>query len=350
MKSIYQFLFLFVVLLLIAGTVVLVRFIKKGFTLRKPAFAQYKRLRKKNALITNRVFTKQDIANNILWAITYSFLFIVCAIQVYIIFWMFFSSFKDDIDMFLDMFGLPFINNLKFENYKTVLKLIKITIYSNKVGVVEYNMWDMAYNSVLIAVLLPIKSSVVAVSTAYVLSKYNFGLKKFLLSVNLFVIVMPGISTLASQLKIAHFVGTYDNLLMQTLLGAHPFGFNLLIYLSMFNAIDKAYMEAAQIDGAGHFTVFVKIMLPMIAPTVFVFYILAVLGGWSNYEITLIWLPSYPNLARGIYEFQHNTSLFGATMPQVLAGFIIISIPSIIFYLFNQRLIASKMIVGGLKG
>ena len=100
----------------------------------------------------------------------------------------------------------------------------------------------------------------------------------------------------------------------------------------------------------GHLKIFFSIMTPMIAPTIFVFYILAVLGGWSNYEITLIWLPSYPNLARGIYESQYNAQLYGATMPEVLAGFVIVSIPSMIFYLFNQRLIASKMIVGGLKG
>ena len=298
----------------------------------------------------NLLFKKGAHANNVTWTISYIYLAIICLFQIFIFAWMIYTSFKDDIDLYLDMFALPKLNALHFENYSNVFKLINMEIFTENRGYVTYDIWDMALNSVLMATLMPIHQIFATVCTAYVISKYRFKGKELLLMINLFVMVFPIVGNLASGLKINHAIGRFDNLFMMCIMGGHPFGMQLLIYINMFNGIDKTYMEAAQLDGAGHFRIFCTIMVPMVKSTVIVFYVLAVLGNWSNYQTPLIWLPSYPNLALGIYDFQYNAAKYAATLPQVLAGFVIISLPSIIFYFCNQKLIASKMVVGGLKG
>ena len=91
-------------------------------------------------------------------------------------------------------------------------------------------------------------------------------------------------------------------------------------------------------------------MFPLIVPTAAVLFILSFLSCWTNYIDFLVWFPSYPNLAVGMYMFQYNASLYMVGTPIVLAGFTVLAIPTTILYLLSQKLIMSKFNVGGLKG
>jgi ABC-type glycerol-3-phosphate transport system permease component len=95
-----------------------------------------------------------------------------------------------------------------------------------------------------------------------------------------------------------------------------------------------------------------KIILPMVLPTCATLFVLDFITQWNAYESFLIWYPSTPNIAYGMYTFQNNASQGSgaATVPEILAGFIMCMIPSSILYLSTQKLIQSKFTVGGLKG
>lgn len=287
-------------------------------------------------------------ASCILFGIALVMLVLIVLAQIYPLLWMINTSLRLDTEVFLSMFGPP--NALHFENYSSVWDLIGVDVFMAGYGYVRYNIGRLLGNSVLIAVLMPIKGTVSSVITAYIIAKYKFKGSGILVGINIFVMVLPIVGSLPSQLKIYNVLGMYDNFVMQALLGASPFGFNLLVYIGMFKGVPDAYLEAARIDGAGHFRTFVQIALPPILPTVAVFYLLGVLGSWNDYQTPLMWLPSYANLAYGMFQFQYDTAKYAATLPQIMAGFIIVSVPSVIFYFCNQKLITSKMMVGGLKG
>ena len=65
---------------------------------------------------------------------------------------------------------------------------------------------------------------------------------------------------------------------------------------------------------------------------------------------TVVYLPSYPTLAYGVYYFQENASLFGVSEPVKQAGFIIMAIPTALIWIVSQKFISDKVTVGGLKG
>lgn len=287
-------------------------------------------------------------ASCILFGIALVMLVLIVLAQVYPLLWMINTSFRTDIEVFINMFGPP--NALHFENYSSVWDLIGVDVFIEGYGYVRYNIGRLLGNSVLIAVLMPIKGTVSSVITAYIIAKYKFKGSGILVGINIFVMILPIVGSLPSQLKIYNVLGMYDNFVMQALLGASPFGFGLLVYIGMFKGVPDAYLEAARIDGAGHFRTFLQIALPPVFPTVAVFYLLGVLGSWNDYQTPLMWLPSYANLAYGMFQFQYDTAKYAATLPQVMAGFVIVSVPSVIFYFCNQKLITSKMMVGGLKG
>ena len=295
----------------------------------------------------NRIF-QRSASNNIVFGVVMFVLVVICLVQLYLVLWMIMSSLKDDVDFFLDIFGLPSV--FHFENYSSIFSLLRVEIFVAGRGYVTYNIWDMFLNSVLIALLTPINTIVMNILVAYVLSKIDFKAKGFLLGLNFIVMIIPIIGNLSSQLVINNMIGRYDNLFMMTIMGGQPFGMAVLMYMSAFKAIPNDYMDAASIDGAGYFQTFLKIMLPPVLPMALVFYMLAVMASWADYQTPLVWLPSYPNLAIGMYRFQFDVAKYGATMPQVLAGFVLMSIPSVLFFLANQSLITKNLMIGGLKG
>lgn len=295
----------------------------------------------------NRIF-QRSASNNIVFGVVMFVLVVICLVQLYLVLWMIMSSLKDDVDFFLDIFGLPSV--FHFENYSSIFSLLRVEIFVAGQGYVTYNIWDMFVNSVLIALLTPINTIVMNILVAYVLSKIDFKAKGFLLGLNFIVMIIPIIGNLSSQLVINNMIGRYDNLFMMSIMGGQPFGMAVLMYMAAFKAIPNDYMDAASIDGAGYFQTFLKIMLPPVLPMALVFYMLAVMASWADYQTPLVWLPSYPNLAIGMYRFQFDVAKYGATMPQVLAGFVLMSIPSVLFFLANQSLITKNLMIGGLKG
>lgn len=307
--------------------------------------------RKKKSKLNPGVFASRSVSDKIVYGIAVFFLAVVCLTQFYLVFWMCYTALKDDIDMYISMFALPRPDSLHFENFSNVIKLIRVELFVPSQGYVSFGIPTLFINSILLAFFMPLQGQLVTTICAYIFAKYRFKGRNLMLKINYFVIIFPIVGSLASSLKINTLLGRYDNFLLMCIMGAHPFtGLGLLIQMSFYSAIPKEMMEAARMDGAGHLATYFRIHFPIMLPTIFLYYVLAIFGAWNDYMTPLVWLPSFPNIALGVYQFQYDAAKYAATLPQILAAFIMMSIPSVIFYLCNQRLIASKMVMAGLKG
>ena len=155
-----------------------------------------------------------------------------------------------------------------------------------------------------------------------------------------------------SAMQLRKALGVYDNMFMWIITSPQGCfsGMGFLLFYQLFKGLPDAYAEAASMDGAGHYTILFRIYIPMALPLWAVNFVLGFLGNWNDYGTPMVWLPSYPNLAYGMYLFQYQASHFHATQPEILAGFVIAMIPTIILYCSMQKLIVEKMQIGGLKG
>ena len=262
--------------------------------------------------------------------------------------WMVFTSFKDNIDYTLNTFSLP--QRWHFDNYVKVFKMLRITVIDWEVGSRELGIEHMALNSLIASGLGSFIGLIQPTLTAYIVSKYRFRGRNFIYALGIFVMILPVYGSLAIALRFGKFVGYYDNLPLLVLLGGSPFGFTFLLLYGAFKNLQWEYAEAAFIDGASHFRVMIQIFFPMMLPTFATLYVLSFIGSWSDYMTTVIWTPSWPTLGFGVWMFQNKASLYGAGVPQILAGFIIIGSITAALYLSAQNLILSKLAVGGLKG
>ncbi|PZF82567.1 carbohydrate ABC transporter permease [Jiangella anatolica] len=126
--------------------------------------------------------------------------------------------------------------------------------------------------------------------------------------------------------------------------GAHAF--NILLAKQFFETIPRELFEAAQVDGAGWFTVFRRIVLPMSRPILAVISLLSIMTAWKDFLWPLIVLPdpAMQPLSVALPRLAQNTD-----PAYLIAGLLIASIPPILVFLLFQRHIVRGIGFTGLK-
>ena len=121
--------------------------------------------------------------------------------------------------------------------------------------------WNMLFNSVWFSVGTTFFNIFSSMCLAYGVAKYKFPGRNFIYNLVLVIMIFPVFGTLAARYKLYSQLGFIDSpLILLAYAGAYNAQF--LILYAFFRNLDWAYAEAAFIDGAGHFRVFVHIMLP----------------------------------------------------------------------------------------
>ncbi len=297
--------------------------------------------------------TKGEIASNVIKHVIGIVLLVYSLTLLIPIFWMLLNSLKTEIEYYqTKTFDFP--SKAYWQNYAYIFKNLQYTVNSRDgLGKVTYTLpWMFAY-SLLWAVVHPLFNTLISVMCAYVISKYKFPGRNFIYSLGIIIMILPIVGSTASALVVRRELNIYNNMFLTIITspsGAFS-GMHFLMLYAAFKSIPWEYAEAVFIDGGGHFRVFITIMFPMIMPTFWVLVLLGFIASWNDYGTFLYWLPSYANIAIGVYKFQYTGRIqYGTTMPQILACFAIVSIPIVTLYVASQRVITANYMVGGLKG
>ena len=301
----------------------------------------------------NKALKKKKLnANNLVFACVSVFLILFTASMILPFLWMLITSFKSAADYTVSTFSFPSekYGGWQFENYKIAFELLPIRIVDWSVGYIEISVFRMFLNSLILSGLGPAIGLIQPALTAYIVAKYKFKGSNFIYSLGIIVMILPVYGSLGLTLKFAKWVGYYDNLILQVLLSGSPFGFTFIFFYGVFKTLPWSYAEAAFIDGASHARVMFQIYFPLMLPIFATQYILSFISSWSDYMTTTVMAPSWPTLGYGIYMFQQRASVNGATVPQIMCGFIMMGTVTAILYLSTQKLLLEKMNVGGLKG
>lgn len=206
---------------------------------------------------------------------------------------------------------------------------------------------SMIANSVWICVVGIGANTIACMCVAYPLARYRFPGRDFLYALAIFSMTIPLIGTGSTSYRLQFNLGIIDNPVLTAITWFSGFGSNFLILYGCFKTISKTYAEAAYIDGANEIHVFTKVMIPQAFPTIMAIYSLGIIGMWSNYTVSLINLPSYPNLALGIFLF---SDMVVASKPMYFAAVCLSMLPVLILYASCQKTIMSNFSVGGIKG
>ena len=284
--------------------------------------------------ITKR-WTKQEIA---VILISYLFLLVFAIWCVMPIVFVVINSLKSVMEFNENVLALPKV--LEFANYKRALQLT----YRNT------NLVQMFLNSIIFCALFSIAEIFSSSMSAYVLSKYEFRGRKVILTIAMIVQIIPIFGSGGMSYIILSRLGMIDNIWLIWISGASGFGYTFLIIYSYFKNVSWEYAEAAFIDGAGNFYVFIRIMLPMVTPALLTMWLSAVIGLWGDYLTPMLYLRNTPTLAAGIYNLKSLAAFTQGGTTTYFAALVISIVPLVIMYLFTQRGIFSIKLEGGIKG
>lgn len=173
----------------------------------------------------------------------------------------------------------------------------------------------------------------------------------------LFYIVMAGFFVPSQMVLIPlykmfvnlNLINTYASVFLA--LAAFGIPFWTMIYRSFYNTLPTELMEAARIDGAGHWGIFIKIMLPLTKSATILAVLLTFMGAWSDYMLSLILINSQDLFTMQLRVAQFIGNLGANFFPQYAAGVIISSAPTIILYIvLRKKIIEGTTLAGALKG
>lgn len=237
-------------------------------------------------------------------------------------------------------YGLPKV--FVWSNYKTAVEWA----YNDEIGIAKMFI-NSAWQTVLATTLGMIASSCMA----YVTAKYDFKFLKVLYAVGIFAMVVPIIGSTPAMYKLLSQLGIRDNPFLIGVIWFNGFGFSFMVLYSFFKSVSWSYAEAAFIDGASHFQTFIKVMLPQAMPAVWSMLIISAIGFWNDYMTDLLYLPSYPNVALGLYNIKKVAEYqIPGGLPVYYAMMLLTLIPIIVVFIAFQKTIMSNISTGGLKG
>lgn len=258
------------------------------------------------------------------------------------------TSLKTRLDYNAEPLALPAV--LNWQNYKDAFSEFKVTVEYG-LGTRTYNMLGMAINSVIYSLGGALVQAFACALVAYAVAHFpKYKCSKLLYGIVIVTMVLPIVGSLPSELRILKSLGMYNTMLGLMFMKANFLGTYFLVFHAFFTAIPGAYFEAAKLDGAGNFSILRRIVLPMSQSMLFTVTLLNFLGNWNDYNVSLVYAPSYPTLAYGLYKFNLSNNPIINSVPHKMAGAMMLFIPIlIIFCIFADKLINSNLTMGGVK-
>ena len=186
--------------------------------------------------------------------------------------------------------------------------------------------------------------------SAYAFAKMRFRGKEVMFGLLIATMMVPSIATLVPAYIIWDYLGITVTAPFVPLMIPGMFGAAACVFFmrQSINAIPNSVIEASRIDGIGPFGCFVKIILPLIKPSLLAQGVLGFVGGYNDYFGPLIYLKSdYQTLQIAVSVFSDR---YSGDWPSILAANIVAIIPTILIYIFVQRYFIEGITAGGEKG
>ena len=239
------------------------------------------------------------------------------------------------------------LGNLSFENYKIAFKVFTVTVYETGAKV---NILGMFVNSLLYGLGCALVATLTPCVVSYLCARYKYKFGRVIYTIVLIVMALPIVGSLPSEIQMTKALHLYDNVLGMYVLKANFLGLYFLVFHAQFKSIAYDYTEAAEIDGASDFKIMTSVIFPLAIGTISTVFILNFIAFWNDYQTPMVYWPSYPVAAYGMFELQRTTFGEAAQMPVKLAGIMIMALPILIVFAVFNRKVMSNVSVGGIKG
>jgi multiple sugar transport system permease protein len=249
--------------------------------------------------------------------------------------WMFSTSLRPSAESYkLPPVWLP--TDWAFENY--------LAVFQSSVPIVQF-----ALNSVKVTFLVTLGQLITCSMAGFAFGRLRFPFRDFLFLLLLASLMVPGQVTIIPVFIIMRELGLVDDHLSIIL----PFltsAFGVFLMRQFFLTLPQDLIDAAKIDGAGYWTIFIRVAIPLAGPSLAALGIITFNGTWNNYFYPLIFLNTWEKmtLPLGITALRGYMESGNASV--VMASVALAISPVLLIFLFAQRWFISGITRTGIKG
>ncbi|MEV0240981.1 carbohydrate ABC transporter permease [Streptomyces sp. NPDC050674] len=203
-------------------------------------------------------------------------------------------------------------------------------------------------NTAIILVVAIAGTVLIGSMTAYAIDRFRFRFRRWVLALFLVAALVPGVTTQVATFQIVNSFGMFDSLWAPIALYMGTDIVSIYIFLQFIRSIPVSLDESARIDGANAFTVYRKIILPLLKPAIATVVIVKGINVYNDFYIPFLYMPSEDLgvISTSLFRFKGP---FGAHWETISAGAILVIVPTLVVFLFLQRFIYNGFTRGATK-
>ncbi len=259
------------------------------------------------------------------------------------------------------LMGLPiiYIINHAFKPMDELYAFPPKFFVSNPSGINFQNLFQTAagstipitryvFNSLVVTVAVVALSVIISTMAAFALSKMRFRLKNTIMEINNLALMFVATAVVIPRYLTISTTGILDTYLAHILpLIAMPVG--LFLVKQFMDQVPDSLLEAAQLEGASAFTIYRKIIIPMVKPAIATCAILAFQAVWNNVETSNLFTSS--ESIRTLAFYMNTLSGVGTVQGQGMAAAaaLIMFVPNLVLFIIMQSNVMNTMAHSGLK-
>lgn len=265
----------------------------------------------------------------------YSILIIWTLVNLFPLYWMFTFSLKENSEIFGEnIIGLP--KKWLWSNYATALT--------------TGNMGRYFFNSIVVTGSTILLTTLFALMATYALTRLEWKGRKLVNNIFMLGLTVPihaAILPVFIILRSLKMTNSYQALIIPYV--AFALAMAIMVSGSFMVNIPKELEEAACIDGCGVFSIFFRIILPLMKPAISTIGIFTFLSAWNELMFAVIFISDskYRTLPVGI---QTLSGSYTTDWGPIGAALVIATLPTLIVYCFMSKKVQKSLIAGAVKG
>lgn len=265
-------------------------------------------------------------------SMTYLVLIIVAVIFLFPCLWLILASFSKTGSIYsLDGF---FPKEYSFDSFKMLFTDTRM-----------YNYPQWFKNTLFISVCSALLGTFLVILTAYTMSRFEFKGRKMIMKTTLLLGMFPsfmGMTAVYILMTQFNLINNHVGLILIYSAGA-PMGY--LVQKGYFDTISNSIYDAAKVDGANNFKVFVKITLPLSGPILVYTLLTSFTWPWSDFILPKLLLKE-----KDLYTVAVGLMALGDTeFSRFAAGSVFIAVPIVILYFVLSKYMVSGLTAGAVK-
>lgn len=261
----------------------------------------------------------------------YAVLVIACLVVIIPLMVVFIGSFKENKEFLSsNVFALP--TKIEWTNYSTAF--------------IDGQVLTGFKNTIIILFFSCIGTIITGSMTAYVLQRFKTTFGKVIKAAFLLATLLPNISMQVTVYRIVNAFGLVGSMAAPIILYVGTDIISIYIFMQFLDNISYSLDESAIMDGANYFTVYIRIIFPLLKPAIATVLIIKIISIYNDFYTPQLYISSKPVVSTALYNF---IGPYGAKWEIIFAGIVICIIPTLVIFLTLQKYIYNGLVNGSVK-